>query len=76
MAGNYHFVQDPNFNGAIVNEGDIVIHAAGLAALVGNGVVNNGFIEAKLGTVVLGATTEFTIDFPAPMTFHLLQAAQ
>lgn len=63
MSGNYRFVQSPDWNGAIVNEGEIIIRSAGLAALVGPGVVNNGRIVANLGTVVLGAGKEFTIDF-------------
>ena len=54
LSGNYHFLQSPNWNGAIINEGYIIIHDAGLAALVGPGVVNNGFIVANMGTVVLG----------------------
>jgi filamentous hemagglutinin family protein len=63
MSGNYRFTQSQNWNGAIVNEGEIVIRNAGLAALVGPGVVNNGKIVANLGTVVLGASKSFTIDF-------------
>lgn len=63
LAGNYHFLQSPNWNGAIINEGYIIVHDAGLAALVGPGVVNNGVIVANMGTVVLGASREFTVDF-------------
>lgn len=63
MSGNYHFVQSPNWNGSIINEGNIVITNAGIAALVGPHVVNKGRIEAKLGTVVLTSGREFTVDF-------------
>src|SRR5205823_5695548 len=63
LAGRYHFVQEPGWNGSVVNEGDIVVTNAGLAALAGPGVVNNGKIEARLGTVVLAGGKEFTVDF-------------
>src|SRR5579883_2449505 len=63
LKGYYHFQQSSEWNSAVVNEGTIVIHDAGLAALAGPGVVNNGRIEAHLGTVVLAAGKEFTVDF-------------
>ncbi len=63
MAGNYHFVQSPYWSGAIINEGIIKTAEAGLVALVGSGVVNNGYIEANLGTVILAAGSEFTVNF-------------
>ncbi len=63
MAGNFHFVQSPDWNGAIINEGFIKTAQAGLVALVGSGVVNNGYIEANVGTVVLAAGSEFTVHF-------------
>ncbi|MGB3555632.1 MAG: filamentous hemagglutinin N-terminal domain-containing protein, partial [Jannaschia sp.] len=46
----------------VVNEGDITIRQAGLAALVGSDVENAGSIVAPLGTVVLAAGTRTTID--------------
>ncbi|EKD70379.1 MAG: hypothetical protein ACD_46C00549G0006, partial [uncultured bacterium] len=55
LSGNYKFEQSPNWNGLIINEGTIKIAEAGLLALVGLGVVNNGLIEANLGTVVLAS---------------------
>ena len=63
MAGNYHFVQSPEWNGAVINEGLITIADAGLAGLVAPGVENHGVIRANLGTVLLAATNEYTIDF-------------
>ncbi|MBA3661987.1 MAG: filamentous hemagglutinin N-terminal domain-containing protein [Gammaproteobacteria bacterium] len=63
MAGQYRFQQSPAWHGSVVNEGTIVVHNAGLAALVGSGAVNNGRIEAQMGTVVLGSSTAYTIDF-------------
>src|SRR5690606_9644205 len=47
LSGNYRFFQGPNVNGAIINDGIIQTQAAGLVALVGSGVVNNGYIEAN-----------------------------
>jgi len=63
MSGNYHFIQPDGWNGAIVNEGTIIINNAGLGAFIGVGVSNNGTIKAEMGTVVLGASREYTIDF-------------
>src|SRR3990167_745176 len=63
MSGHYHFKQSPNWNGAIINEGIIKVAEAGLVALIGAGVVNNGHIEANLGNVVLASGSEFTIGF-------------
>lgn len=63
MAGNYHFIQSPGWNGGIVNEGRISIHDEGMAALVAPGVENSGVIRATLGKVALSATNEFTVDF-------------
>ena len=63
MRHYYHFLQSPDWNGSVINEGTIKIAEAGLAALVGNGVVNNGYIEANLGTVILAAGSEYTVNF-------------
>ncbi|HSW68693.1 MAG TPA: autotransporter-associated beta strand repeat-containing protein, partial [Gammaproteobacteria bacterium] len=63
MAGRYHFVQSPEWNGAIINEGKITIRNEGIAALVAPGVENNGVIVAKMGKVILASGTEYTIDF-------------
>lgn len=63
MSGNYHFIQPPNWNGGIVNEGTISVSDEGLVALVAPGVENSGVIQANLGKVVLAAGNEFTVDF-------------
>lgn len=63
MNGRYQFQQSSKWNGAVQNDGEIIVRQNGLAALVAPGVVNNGRIEANLGTVVLGASTKFTVDF-------------
>lgn len=63
MAGIYKFYQQAGWNGSIINEGMIYVAQAGLLALIGNGVVNAGYIEANLGTVVLGTGSEYTVNF-------------
>lgn len=63
MSGNYKFIQSPDWNGVIVNEGFIETSKAGLVALIGSGVVNNGLIEANAGTVILASGSEFTVNF-------------
>ncbi|HVE44129.1 MAG TPA: autotransporter-associated beta strand repeat-containing protein, partial [Gammaproteobacteria bacterium] len=63
MSGNYHFVQSPDWRGAVINEGYIKTSQAGLVALIGSGVVNNGYIESEAGSVVLASGSEFTVNF-------------
>src|SRR5579872_547963 len=53
LAGKLIFDQPSKFGGSIVNEGHIKVANYGLAALLGNNVTNNGYIEAKLGSIVL-----------------------
>lgn len=64
MAGNYRFAEaSANKNARIVNQGDISIRDAGLAALVAPGVENSGVIKARLGKVALAGAETFTLDF-------------
>ncbi len=55
--------QAANPNAAIVNQGQITVKQAGLAALVAPQVANSGVITARLGTVVLaGGATKAVLD--------------
>ncbi len=64
LAGKYLFgTPSANPDARIVNQGDISIKDAGLAALVAPQVQNNGVIRARLGRVALGAAQSFTLDF-------------
>jgi len=62
MAGRMHFTQPGNPGGTVINEGQISIKQAGVAAFVAPGVANHGVIEAKLGTVSLAGANTFTLD--------------
>jgi len=62
MAGNYNFTPGDNPNATITNNGSITVAQSGLAALVAPSVVNNGTIQAKLGTVALGSGDSYTLD--------------
>ena len=62
MAGHMVFDQAPHPGAAVVNDGTITIRQAGLAALVAPQVINNGLIQAKLGRVVLGGASTYTLD--------------
>jgi filamentous hemagglutinin family protein len=62
MAGHMVFDQAPHPGARVVNNGAITIQQAGLAALVAPQVVNNGVITAKLGRVILGGATTYTLD--------------
>jgi filamentous hemagglutinin family protein len=52
-----------NQNAAVVNQGGIRAAQGGLVALVAPSVTNAGTINAKFGTVALGAANKFTIAF-------------
>ncbi|MGH6990169.1 MAG: filamentous hemagglutinin N-terminal domain-containing protein, partial [Stellaceae bacterium] len=64
LAGNYNFgTPSSNPNAAIVNNGTIIAAAGGSAVLAAPSVDNEGVIEARLGTVALGAGKTFALDF-------------
>ncbi len=62
LNGNYHF-QGSAMDGPVINQGTIIAMNHGLVALLGNGVRNDGYIEATLGQVVLASGTAFTMQF-------------
>ena len=61
--GSLNLSQASNANAAVVNQGNISISNAGLAAFVAPGVRNDGIIQARLGTVQLSSGTTATLDF-------------
>ncbi|MDR3477200.1 MAG: MBG domain-containing protein, partial [Gammaproteobacteria bacterium] len=63
MAGKYIFNEPSTSGGSVINEGSIIARDNGLVALIGTGVSNSGFIQARLGNVVLASGNKFTIDF-------------
>jgi filamentous hemagglutinin family protein len=64
LAGKYDFRSaSPDPDAGIRNEGNLSVGEAGLAALVAPSVRNDGFINGRLGTVILAGVPTFTIDF-------------
>ena len=61
LAGN--FTQPGNQNAAVVNQGVIRASQGGLVALVAPNVTNSSMVNAKFGTVAVGAANKFTVDF-------------
>src|SRR3990167_6117558 len=59
----YHFANVPGYNGAIVNEGQIIAAEHGLVALIRGAVRNDGMIQAELGHAVLASGESFTMTF-------------
>jgi filamentous hemagglutinin family protein len=57
------FTNAGNPNAKVVNQGQIVVGTSGVVALVAPSVTNTGIVNAKLGTVALGAANKFTVDF-------------
>jgi filamentous hemagglutinin family protein len=57
------FTKAGNQNASIVNRGTINAANGGTVALVAPSVTNAGTVQAKLGTVALGAANAFTVDF-------------
>src|SRR3990167_8448651 len=62
LAGKYIFDGSSNYAGAVINQGTITAAEHGLVALIGNNVRNDGMIHARLGEIVLGSGSKFTID--------------
>ena len=63
MAGNLRFaIPSPLPDAAVINQGTITVHDAGLAALVAPVVANSGIIQARLGKVALASGNTFTLD--------------
>ncbi|MCA8066520.1 GLUG motif-containing protein [Burkholderia sp. AU38729] len=61
LAGNYRF--SGSSTQAVTNDGTITAADGGSVALLGARVANNGTIQAKLGSVALGAGNAFTVNF-------------
>jgi filamentous hemagglutinin family protein len=57
------FTKAGNQNASVVNTGSITAASGGTVALVAPNVTNTGIVQAKLGTVALGAANAFTVDF-------------
>ncbi|MDE2455859.1 MAG: filamentous hemagglutinin N-terminal domain-containing protein, partial [Burkholderiales bacterium] len=52
--------------GAVVNQGTISAAPGGYVALLGNRVLNQGLIQAQMGSVALGAGSAVTLSFGGP----------
>ncbi len=63
MAGKYIFDEPSKRAGAIINKGLITAGDYGVVALLGAQVENDGTIKARLGNIVLGSGSQFTLDF-------------
>ncbi|MBR8187447.1 filamentous hemagglutinin N-terminal domain-containing protein, partial [Burkholderia ambifaria] len=61
LAGNYRF--SGASKQAVVNHGTLTAADGGSIALLGARVTNNGVIQAKMGSVALGAGNAFTVNF-------------
>nr|HRQ82252.1 filamentous hemagglutinin N-terminal domain-containing protein [Azospirillaceae bacterium] len=63
MAGRFRFEGRADSSAMVVNEGNITVRDAGLAALVAPGVANDGTITARLGEVHLASGSKYVVDF-------------
>ncbi|WP_417680297.1 filamentous hemagglutinin N-terminal domain-containing protein [Roseibium sp.] len=63
MNGRFDFDKPGVPDAMVTNAGRISVRDTGLAALVAPGVENSGYIQANLGTVILGAGETHSIDF-------------
>ena len=63
LNGNYTFAQDNNTAASIRNQGHLHAEDGGSIALLAPQIHNSGIIEAKLGTVAMGAGTQATLTF-------------
>ena len=62
-SGKAKFDKAGNPNAQIINQGNITAASDGMVGLIAPAVSNSGTITAKLGTVHLGASNVFTVDF-------------
>ena len=61
-SGSYVFTKG-NMNGTIHNQGTIKISEGGFSALIGNTVIDDGVIPARLGTVILAGAEAYVLNF-------------
>jgi len=61
LSGN--FTKAGKQTASVINNGAITAASGGVVALVAPNVTNTGTVNAKLGTVALGAANKFTVDF-------------
>ena len=69
MGGRYVFVAGEG-SGSVVNQGTIRTTDGGYIVLAGSQVQNEGVLEARLGTVALGAGKQVTLDFAGDGLLH------
>jgi len=62
-SGKAKFDKAGNPNAQIINQGDITAASGGMVGLIAPAVSNSGTITAKLGSIQLGASNVFTVDF-------------
>jgi len=62
-SGKAKFDKAGNPNAQIINQGNITAASGGMIGLIAPAVSNSGTITAKLGSVTLGASNVFTVDF-------------
>ena len=72
MAGQLRFAEPGKPGAKVENQGRITVANGGLAALVGHQVANSGFINARLGKVVLAAGDAFTLDLYGDRLVNLI----
>jgi filamentous hemagglutinin family protein len=64
LSGHYAFARPSgNPNASVVNRGSISAATGGSAVLSGGHVANEGLIQARLGHVVLGGASAFSVSF-------------
>jgi len=64
LSGHYVFgVASANPDAAVINRGSIKAATGGSAVLSAARVANDGVVEARLGHVVLGGASSFSVDF-------------
>ena len=62
QSGNYQFTNGGVTNALVSNQGSIIVADGGYAVLAGRAVRNDGYIQARMGNVVLAGTQSMAID--------------
>jgi len=70
MAGNYRFTRNGS-TASVINQGSVTTANAGLVALLAPAVHNEGIIEARLGSVLLGSGETITLTRGADALYSI-----
>lgn len=65
MSGHYHYVHVARWDGSHLDEAYINANTAAMMSLIGLGMVENGYIQTKFGSIIMVLSGDgYTVDVP------------